>query len=88
VGAVNTSGGVEPQPLIAGAVELLTVTPTGRLSVSVKFVRSVSPGAKTSIRNLELPPTGIEAGENDFMPVTSTPATVTTEVAGRKLVTP
>ena len=88
VGAVSTSGGIGPQPLMAGAVELLTVRPAGRLSVIEKFVRSVSPGAKMSILSLEFPPVAIDEGENDLMPVTSTPATFTTAVAGRTLVTP
>jgi hypothetical protein len=88
VEAVKTRGGAAPQPVIAGAVELLTVTPTGRLSVSEKFVRFVSLGATTSILNLELLPGVIEAGENDFVPVTSVPRTVTLAFAERKLVTP
>ncbi len=45
VGAVNTSGGVAPQSVMDGGVELLTVTPAGKLSVNAKFVRSVSFGA-------------------------------------------
>lgn len=85
---MSTSGGVAPQPFVAGAVELLTVKPAGRLSVIEKFVRSVSPGAKISILNLELPPGAILEGENDFIPITSTPATVTLAVAGRTLPTP
>ena len=86
--AVSTSGGVAPQPFVVGAVELLTVKPAGRLSVIEKFVRFVSPGAKISIRNLELPPGAILEGENDFIPVTSIPAMVTLSVAGRPLLTP
>ena len=58
-----------PQPVMVGEVELLTVTPAGRLSVSEKLVRFVSLGAKISILNLELPPTSIVEGENDFIPV-------------------
>ena len=34
-----------PQPLMAAGEELLIVTPAGRSSVSVKFVRFVSLGA-------------------------------------------
>ena len=88
VGAVNTSGGVAPQPVIAGGVELLIVTPAGRLSVIEKLVRFVSLGAKRSILNRELPPNAIEEGENDFIPATSVPLTVTLAFAGRKLPTP
>jgi hypothetical protein len=51
-----------------GEVELLTVTPAGRLSVIEKLVRFVSLGAKISILNRELPPTAMEEGENDFIP--------------------
>lgn len=69
VGAFNTAAG--PQPVTAGGVELLTATPAGRLSVNVKFVRSVSLGAKISTRNLELPPAAIVDGENDLIPATS-----------------
>jgi len=85
---VSTSGGVAPQPLVAGAVELLTVKPVGRLSVTEKLVRFVSPGANISILSLELLPSAILEGENDFIPVTSAPAIVTLAVAGRTLVTP
>ena len=88
VGAVNTSGGVAPQPEIAGGVELLIVTPAGRLSVIEKLVRFVSLGAKRSILNRELPPNAIEEGENDFIPATSVPLTVMLAFAGRKLPTP
>jgi len=88
VGAVKTRGGAAPQPVIVGAVELLTVTPVGRLSVIEKFVRFVLPGAKMSILNLELPPGAMEAGENDLAPITSVPLTVTFAFAGRKFVTP
>ena len=88
VGALSTSGGVAPQPLVDGGVELLTVTPVGRLSVIEKFVRFVSNGARISILNLELPPAGIEEGENDFNPVTSVPAIVTLDVAARRFPTP
>lgn len=86
--AVSTRGGVAPQPFVDGGVELLTVKPAGRLSVIEKFVRSVSPGAKISILNLELPPAAILEGENDFIPVTSAPAIVTVAVTGRRLPTP
>ena len=88
VGAVKTRGGTGPQPVIAGGVELLTVTPVGRLSVTEKLVRFVSLGAKMSIRNLEFPPTVMDEGENDFIPVTSVLVTVTFAVAARKLPTP
>jgi len=88
VAALKTRGGAAPQPVIVGAVELLTVTPVGRLSVIEKFVRFVSLGAKISIRNLELPPAGIVAGENDFAPETSVPAMVTVAFARRGLPTP
>ena len=88
VGAVNTSGGVGPQPVIAGGVELLTVTPAGRLSVTAKFVRFVLLGAKKSILNREFPPAGILEGENDFIPDTSVPLTVTPAVAAVRLPTP
>lgn len=88
MGAVKTSGGVAPQPVIAGGVELLAVTPTGRLSVTEKFVRSVSLGAKMSILNLELPPATMEAGENDFAANTSMPLIVTLAFAGSRLPTP
>lgn len=88
VGAVRTSGGVAPQPVMDGGVELLTVTPVGRLSVIEKFVRFVSPGAKISILNLELPPAGMEEGENDFIADTSVPAIVTLAFAARRLPTP
>ena len=86
--AVNTSGGVGPQPVIAGGVELLIATPAGRLSVTEKFVRFVSFGAKISILNRELPPNAMEEGENDFNPATSVPLIVTVAFAGRELPTP
>ena len=88
VGAVNTSGGVGPQPVIAGGVELLTVTPAGKLSVTAKFVRFVSLGAKRSILSREFPPAGMVDGENDFVPETSVPATVTLAFAADRLPTP
>ena len=88
VAAFSTSGGVAPQPVIVGGVELLTVTPEGRLSVIEKFVRFVSLGATISIRSLELPPTGIVEGENDFLTDTSVPLTVTLALAGDKLPIP
>ena len=84
VGPLNTSGGVGPQPVIVGGRELLTMTPAGRLSVTEKFVRLVSLGAKISILNLELPPTTMEDGENDFIPSTSVPLTVTVALTGDK----
>ena len=83
--AVNTSGGVAPQPDVVGGVELLIVTPAGRLSVIEKFVRFVSLGAKMSILNLELPPAGMEEDENDFVADTSVPMTVTLEFAASRL---
>jgi hypothetical protein len=69
-------------------VELLTATPEGRLSVTEKFVRFVSLGAKISILNLELPPTAIDEGENDFIAASSVPLTITWAFAGRGLPTP
>lgn len=88
VGAVNTNGGVGPQPVIAGGVELLTVTPAGKLSVTAKFVRFVALGAKKSILNREFPPAGMLEGKNDFTPETSAPLTVTPAVAAVRLPTP
>jgi hypothetical protein len=87
VGAVNTRGGDAPQPVIRGVEELLTVTPAGRSSVMEKFVRSVSPGAKMSIRNLEFVPAGI-VGRNDFIPVTSVPLMVRLAFAATKFPIP
>ena len=52
--AVSTRGGVDPQLLTDAGVELVMVTPAGRLSVTEKFVRVVSTGAKRSILNLVL----------------------------------
>ena len=86
MGASSTAAA--PQPVIAGGVELLTVTSVGRLSVTEKFVRLVSLGAKISILNLELLPAAIEEGENDFIPATSVPRTITLAFAGRRLPTP
>ncbi len=86
VGALNTSGGVAPQPV--GGVELLTVTPAGRLSVSEKFVRLVSLGAKMSILNLELLPAAMVEGENDLTPVTSVPLILTLALAGSRFPIP
>lgn len=77
-----------PQPVTAGGVELLTMTPEGRGSVTEKFVKSVLPGAKISILKREFPPTGILEGENDLMPETSVLATVTFAVAADKLPIP
>lgn len=45
----------------AGGVELLTVTPAGRLSVIEKLVRAVSAGAMIERRRRELPPAGMVA---------------------------
>jgi len=73
--------------VIVGEVELLTVTPAGSLSVTEKFVRFVSLGAKLSILNRELPPTTMEEGENDFIPVSLVPLTITLAFAGRRLPT-
>lgn len=82
------SAAAAPQPLTAGGVELLTVTPAGRLSVTEKFVRFVSLGAKISILNRELPPAGIVEGENDFVPATSVPVIVTLALAGSRFPIP
>jgi len=87
--AVNTRGGVGPQPAEATAgVELLIVSPAGRLSVIEKFVRSVSPGAVISILNLELPPAGMEAGANDLAAKISLPRTPMLAFPGRRFPTP
>src|SRR5215208_2461131 len=86
VGAVNIAAA--PQPVTAGGVELLTVMPAGRGSVTEKFVRFIPLGAKMSILNLALPPTGILVGENVFTPVTSVPLTVTFALAVVRLPTP
>jgi hypothetical protein len=88
VGAVNTSGGVGPQSVSAGGVELLTVTPAGKLSVIETFVRFVSLGAKMSILNLGLPPASIVEGENDLMPATSVLVTTTLAFPERIFPTP
>src|SRR6266545_1829188 len=82
VGASSTAPA--PQPVTAGGVELLTFTPPGRLSVIETLVRSVSLGAKKSIRNLELPPAVMVEGENDFTPETFVLATVTLAFAGNR----
>lgn len=87
VGAIKTRGGAAPQPVIVGGVELLTVTPAGKSSVIEKFVKSVSFGAKISILNLELPPAVIDEGENDFIPVTFVPLTVTLAFAASRFPT-
>jgi hypothetical protein len=87
-GADNTSGGVAPQPEVEGAVELLMVTPAGKLSITEKFVRFVSPGALMVIRNLELLPAAMVAGENDFEANKSVPRTVTGAVDCRGFPTP
>jgi hypothetical protein len=81
--AVNVAA---PQPVNVGAGGLTMVRPAGSGSVTEKFVRSVLPGAKISILNLELPPEGIEGGVNVFDPVTSVPlTTVTVDVAAVRL---
>ena len=83
-----TNGGVVPQPEELGAVELLIVTPAGKVSVTEKFVRFVSSGALTTILNLEFPPGGIVEGWNDFDANKSFPETVMLAVAARKFPTP
>jgi hypothetical protein len=88
VGAFKTSGGVAPQPVTAEGLELLTVMPAGRLSVIETFVRFVSPGAKISIRNLELPPAAIVDGENVLIPATSVPVIVAVAFPEVRLPTP
>ena len=58
--------------LFVAGVELLMVTPAGRLSVMEKLVRLVSAGAVMSIRSLEFCPGSIVLGLNDLeaaMPV-------------------
>jgi hypothetical protein len=64
------------------------VIPAGSLSVIEKFVRSVSFGATISILSLEFSPGEIVAGENDFVPITSVPLTVTLAVARDRFSTP
>ena len=86
VGALSTAAA--PQPVTAAGVELLTVTPLGSGSVTEKFVKSVSLGAKMSILNLEFPPTGMLDGLNVFTPETSVPLTVTLAFAAVRLPTP
>ena len=86
VGAFNTAEA--PQPVTAGGVELLTVTPAGRGSVTAKFVKFVLLGAMISILSLELPPTGMLEGVNVFTPVTSVPLTFTLAVAAVRRPTP
>jgi len=86
VGAFNVAAA--PQPVTAGGVELLTVTPAGRGSVTEKFVRFVSLGAKMSILNREFPPTGMLEGKNVFTPETSVPLTATLALAADRLPTP
>lgn len=88
VTAVNVRGGVEPQPFVDGAVELLMVTPLGRLSVTEKLVRFVSDGAVIKIRNREFPPAEIDEGEKDFDASKSVPRIVTFAVDCRKFPTP
>ncbi len=73
--------------LVAGvatpaAFTLLIVRPAGRSSVTEKFVRFVSPGAKRSIRNLELLPAWIVEAENDLVPTISVPVILTVVFAG------
>ncbi len=81
-----------PQPVNAGAGAgglLLMITPAGSGSVTEKLVRAVSPGAKISILSLELLPAVMEAGVNDFVPVTSVPLiTFTLAVAAVRLLIP
>ena len=88
MGASSTSGGVGPQPVTAGGVELLTVIPAGKLSVIEKFVRFVSLGANISILKRELPPASIVEGENDLMPATSVLVTTILAFPERRLPTP
>src|SRR5512134_390427 len=63
-------------------------TPGGSGSVTEKLVRSVSPGAKISIRNREFPPAGMEEGEKFFNPVICVPLTVTVAFAAVRLPIP
>ena len=57
----------EPQFVdMDGLVELLIVTPGGRVSETEKFVRSVSWGARILRRKRELPPTSIVLGVKDL----------------------
>lgn len=88
VGAVKTRGGAVPQPVVVGAVELLTITPAGRLSLIEKLDRFVSLGAVISILNLALPPIGMDEGENDLVATTSEPLTVTLALAASRLPIP
>jgi hypothetical protein len=88
VGAVNTKGGVGPQPVSAGGAELLIVIPAGKLSVIEAFVRLVSLGAKISTLSLEFPPASIVEGEKDLIPATSVLVTTTLAFTARKLPTP
>ena len=62
-----------PQLVTFGPCELLITTPAGRLSVSEKFVRAVSAGARIFILNLELPPTSIVEGLKDLSAVIPEP---------------
>lgn len=79
VTAVNTADA--PQPVAVAGVELLIVKPAGKGSVTEKFVKSVSVGAKISILNLEFSPAAIVEGVNVLIPVTSGPPTVTVTLA-------
>lgn len=84
--AVNTAEG--PQPEMEDGGELLMIIPVGRLSSSLKFVRSVLLGAKISILSLELSPTEMVEGVNDFIPATVVPLTLTVAVSESKFSTP
>ena len=64
---------VTPHPVTVGAVELLTVRSPGRLSVMLKFDRSVSAGAVTVSRKREFPPTLIAVGWKVLASVTPAP---------------
>ncbi len=62
VSAVSVRFPAAPQPAEnAGGVELLTVTPVGKLSVIEKLVRAVSVGAMIERRRREFPPEGMFA---------------------------
>ena len=67
----------EPQFVCVAGDELLTVTVGGRLSVMVKFVRAVSPGAVILIRNREFSPARIVEGEKDLLPLIPPPSVYT-----------
>lgn len=67
---------------------MFTVTFVGRLSVNEKFVRSVSLGAKKSMRKREVPPAAMVEGEKLLMPDSSVPLTLTEALADDRLPTP